>query len=47
MHQAERLSVILADLSADGSVEVVLEGGQNTVVFRDEERGAWFTQRGA
>ena len=27
--------------------EVVLEGGQNTVVFRDEERGAWFTQRGA
>jgi hypothetical protein len=27
--------------------EVVLEGGQNTVVFRDEDRGAWFTQRGA
>ena len=27
--------------------EVVLEGGQNTVVFRDEERGAWFSQRGA
>jgi len=27
--------------------EVVLESGQNTVVFRDEERGAWFTQRGA
>jgi hypothetical protein len=27
--------------------EVVLEGGQNTVVFQDEERGAWFTQRGA
>ena len=27
--------------------EVVLEGGQNTVVFRDEERGSWFTQRGA
>lgn len=27
--------------------EVVLEGGENTVVFRDEERGAWFSQRGA
>ena len=25
--------------------EVVLESGQNTVVFRDEERGCWFTQR--
>ena len=27
--------------------EVVLEGGQSTVVFRDEERGCWFSQRGA
>jgi hypothetical protein len=27
--------------------EVVLEAGANTVVYRDEERGAWFTQRGA
>ncbi len=27
--------------------EVVLESGQNAVVFRDEERGCWFTQRGA
>ena len=27
--------------------EVVLESGQNTVVFRDDERRAWFTQRGA
>jgi hypothetical protein len=27
--------------------EVVLESGQNTVVYRDEERGCWFTQRGA
>jgi hypothetical protein len=27
--------------------EVVLEGGQNTVVFCDEEGGCWFTQRGA
>ena len=27
--------------------EVVLETGQNMVVFRDEEVGAWFTQRGA
>jgi hypothetical protein len=27
--------------------EVVLEGGQSTVVFRDEERGGWFSQRGA
>jgi hypothetical protein len=27
--------------------EVVLEGGENAVVFRDEERGSWFTQRGA
>ncbi len=25
--------------------EVVLESGQNTVVFRDEERGAWFSQK--
>jgi hypothetical protein len=27
--------------------EVVLEAGENVVVFRDEERGCWFTQRGA
>ena len=27
--------------------DVVLESGQHTVVFRDEERGGWFTQRGA
>jgi hypothetical protein len=27
--------------------EVVLESGENAVVFRDEERGRWFTQRGA
>jgi hypothetical protein len=27
--------------------EVVLESGQNVVVFRDEERGCWFSQRGA
>jgi hypothetical protein len=27
--------------------EIVLESGQNTVVFRDEERGSWFSQRGA
>jgi hypothetical protein len=27
--------------------EVVLETGENTVVFRDEERGCWFSQRGA
>ena len=27
--------------------EVVLETGQNLVVFRDEERGEWFSQRGA
>jgi hypothetical protein len=27
--------------------EVILESGRNVVVFRDEERGAWFTQRGA
>jgi len=26
--------------------EVVLESGQNTVVFRDDDRGSWFTQRG-
>jgi hypothetical protein len=25
--------------------EVVLESGQNTVVYRDEERSCWFTQR--
>ncbi len=27
--------------------EVVLATGENVVVFRDEECGAWFTQRGA
>jgi hypothetical protein len=27
--------------------EVVLESGQNVIVFRDEERGCWFSQRGA
>ena len=27
--------------------EVVLESGENTVVFRDEECECWFTQRGA
>ena len=27
--------------------EVVLDSGQNTVVFRDDDRGTWFTQRGA
>jgi hypothetical protein len=27
--------------------EVVLGSGENTVVYRDEERGGWFTQRGA
>ena len=27
--------------------EVVLESGRNLVVFRDEERGGWFSQRGA
>ena len=25
--------------------DVVLESGQNAVVFRDEERSCWFTQR--
>jgi hypothetical protein len=25
--------------------DVVLENGQNAVVFHDEERGGWFTQR--
>jgi hypothetical protein len=27
--------------------EVVLQSGENTVVYRDEEREMWFTQRGA
>jgi hypothetical protein len=27
--------------------EVVLQSGENAVVFRDEERRMWFTQRGA
>ena len=27
--------------------DVVLEGGQQTVVYRDEEGRGWFTQRGA
>jgi hypothetical protein len=25
--------------------ELVLDSGQNTVVYRDEERSCWFTQR--
>ncbi len=25
--------------------DVVLESGQNAVVFQDEERGGWYTQR--
>ena len=25
--------------------DVVLESGQNAVVFRDEERGCWFSQK--
>ena len=27
--------------------DVVLQSGENAVVFRDHERGCWFTQRGA
>jgi hypothetical protein len=27
--------------------DVVLESGQNTVVYRDQEEGQWFSQRGA
>jgi hypothetical protein len=27
--------------------DVVLESGQHAVVYRDEEHGGWFTQRGA
>ena len=27
--------------------EVVLQSGENAVVFRDESRSCWFTQRGA
>ena len=27
--------------------EVVLESGENVVVFRDQERERWFSQRGA
>ena len=27
--------------------EVVLESGQNVIVFRDQEQGGWFSQRGA
>ena len=27
--------------------DVVLESGENSVVFRDEERECWFSQRGA
>lgn len=27
--------------------EVVLESGQNVVVFRDDEQGCWCSQRGA
>ena len=27
--------------------DVVLQSGENAVAFRDEEKGCWFTQRGA
>ena len=27
--------------------EVVLQSGENAVVYRDQERSCWFTQRGA
>lgn len=27
--------------------DVVLQSGENAVVYRDEERACWFTQRGA
>jgi hypothetical protein len=27
--------------------EIVLESGDNTVVYRDEEVGGWFSQKGA
>ena len=27
--------------------DVVLESGENAVVFHDDEQGRWFTQRGA
>ena len=27
--------------------DLVLESGENIVVFRDDERGGWFSQRGA
>jgi hypothetical protein len=27
--------------------DLVLKTGENVVVFRDEERGVWFSQRGA
>ena len=27
--------------------EVVLQSGENAVVFRDEQRSCWYTQRGA
>jgi hypothetical protein len=30
-----------------GYFEVVLESGENTVVFHDGANGGWFTQRGA
>ena len=26
--------------------DVILEGGENAVVYRDEEAGRWFSQRG-
>ena len=27
--------------------DIVLDSGENAVVFRDEEKGCWYTQRGA
>jgi len=35
------------DTNHDGTPDVVLESGENVVVFRDGERSTWFTQRGA
>ena len=34
-------------LTEIGALRADVESGQNVVVFRDQERGGWFSQRGA
>ena len=44
MDARARYDEIADDLAAQNA-DVVLETGENTVVYRDEERAQWFAQR--